>query len=181
MHARNDGTIEDAVWDTVLAANALGLPTRACCEGHRRDDEPYVMFGLDYGDLSPDDPRVAETRLGNIEARRRVGQLLKEFYADRDASAAVRMTIFPGADADEMRRLRARFAKERARLLVRDPRRVASHFNYRQFEDTFSIQAGVNGRLPRLWTPARHRLLARRQLEMRAFGRFLRVQVEATY
>lgn len=176
----DDGTIEESVWDVVVAANALGLPTRASCEGHRRDDEPYVMFGLDYGDFEPDADAVAEIRRGNLETKGLVAELLDEFLADRAAPRTVRLRIVPGASTDEMRRLRARFSKERARLLISDPMRVASNFNYRQFEDTFSIRAGVNGPLPRLWAPTRHRLLARRQFEMRAFGRFLRARVEAT-
>jgi hypothetical protein len=175
-----DGTIEASVWDVVVAANALGLPTRASCEGHTRDDPPYVAFGLDYGDYSPNDPPVAALRRGNQQTRARVTELLGRFNDTRKAPRPIRLTIVPGADAEAMRRLRERFAKERARLLVTDPARVTTDFNYRQFEDTFSIHAGVNGPMPRLWTPTRHRLLRRRQDEMRAFGRFLRAQAEAT-
>jgi len=175
---RADGTIEPAIWDVVVATNALGLPTRASCEGHGLDDAPYVAFALDYGEHSPDDPAVASIRSGNLETRRRLLGLLDEFYVGRDASVHVQIFFAPGESEEEARQLRARFAKQRRQLERTDPDRIATNFNYRQFEGTFALRAGRPGRWSWLWTPWRYRLLARRQAEMRAFGLFLRARAE---
>lgn len=169
--------VEPAVWDVVISANALGLPTRGCCQGHGRSERPYVAFGFDYGDASPEDPGVADLRAVNRSARAELVNLLSDFSSARQASPSFGLMIEDGPDAGAMRELRARFAKQRARLLRSDPARVARNFNYRQYEDTFTLRAGDadDGG----WSVGR-RLLRTRQAEMAAFGLFLRQRAAAT-
>jgi len=167
---RADGTIEAAVWDVVVAANALGIPTRASCEGHSRNDAPYVAFGLDYGDCQPDE--LPELQLANEQAKRRLRQLVDAFYGQRPRPRGCGLFVSDGPDAEAMRRLRARFARQRRALERSDPDRVARSFNYRQFEDTFLLRADGGSWSTR--TLLTRQLLSRRQAEMRAFGRFVR-------
>jgi hypothetical protein len=172
--------IEPAVRDVVAAANALGLPTHASCEGHRRfDPQVYVAFGLDYGESLPEE--LPDVRALNWKTRRRLDELLGRFYQAREASGAVRLRILDGPDAEEMIRLRARFARQRRKLARTDPERIARQFNYRQYEDTFSLEAGLPDLRSRLRARIVPRLLARRQEEMRAFGRFLQAEAGTTF
>lgn len=169
--------IDPAVHDVTVYANALGIPTRGCCEGHLRAERPYVACGFDYGDASPDDEASIASRAVNRAARARLERLLADFHQGRKQTVRVRLIIEPGPDAQVMHELRARFTKQRAALLVTEPARVARNFNYRQYEDIFTLRAGDNDR----WTwPVGRRLLRRRQDEMRAFGDYLRQRLSAT-
>jgi len=158
--------IEAAVWDVVVAANALGLSTRASCAGHRRLDLPYVMFGFDYLDQSLGEEAINELRLLNRKARSAAGELVRAFSSARERSPAVRLVLVDGTSPAGRQRLWARLQEQMGGA---DPYSDPAFLPYK---DTFLAEAGTLTSLSRV-TPS-FSLLSRRQAEMRTFGAFLR-------
>lgn len=104
--------VDPGIRETVIALNALDIPTLASCEGHL--DHGAAAPWIDVGDPAArplakeafrlsqgagdkeqtEQARLAAFRL-NLAVRRRLLALLDQFYADRCVSADIRLIINP--------------------------------------------------------------------------------------